>query len=38
MDLVSRGVRPAIVLESRAADKAYLKNRGIEELVKAAVR
>ena len=38
MDLVSRGARPAIVLESRAADKAYLKNRGIEELVKAAVR
>ena len=34
MDLVSRGVRPALVLENRAADKAYLKNRGIEELVK----
>jgi hypothetical protein len=38
MDLVSLGVRPAIVLESRAGDKAYLKTRGIEELVKAALR
>ena len=38
MDLVSRGTRPAIVLESRVGDKAYLKNRGIEELVKAVVR
>ncbi len=38
MDLVSRGTRPAIVLESRVGDKAYFKNRGIEELVKAAVR
>jgi hypothetical protein len=38
MDLVSRGVRPAIVLESRAGDKAYLKSRGIEELIEAAVR
>jgi endo-1,4-beta-mannosidase len=38
MDLVSGGVRPAIVLESRAGDKAYLKSRGIEELIEAAVR
>jgi hypothetical protein len=38
MDLVSRGVRPAIVLESRAGDKAYLKGRGIEERMEAAVR
>ncbi len=38
MDLVSRGTRPAIVLESRSGDKAYLTHRGIEELVKAAVR
>jgi hypothetical protein len=38
MDLVSRGVRPAIVLESRVENKAYLKNRGIQELVKAATR
>jgi hypothetical protein len=27
---------PAIVLESRAADTAYLKTRGIEELVASA--
>jgi hypothetical protein len=38
MDLVSRGVRAAIVLESRAGDKAYLNSRGIEELIEAAVR
>jgi hypothetical protein len=38
MDLVSRGRRPAIVLESRAGDKAYLKSRGIEELIEAAAR
>ena len=38
MDLIARGVRPAIVLESRSGDKAYLKDRGIEELVKATVR
>jgi hypothetical protein len=38
MDLVSRGVRAAIVLESRAGDKAYLTSRGIEELIEAAVR
>jgi endo-1,4-beta-mannosidase len=37
MDLVSRGTRPAMVLASRVEDKAYLKDRGIEELVKAAV-
>jgi hypothetical protein len=34
----SHGVRAAIVLESRAGDTAYLKARGIEELIKAAVR
>ena len=38
MDLVSRGVPPAIVLQSRAGDKAYLKSRGIEELIEAAAR
>jgi len=38
MDLVSRGTRPAIVLASRVGDKVYLKNRGIEELVKTEVR
>jgi hypothetical protein len=38
MDLVSRGTRPAIVLESRSGDKAYLKDREIEELVKGAAR
>jgi len=38
MDLVSRRVRPAIVQESRAGDKAYLKSRGIEELIEAALR
>jgi hypothetical protein len=38
MDLVSRGRRPAIVLQSRAGDKAYLKSRGIEELIQAAAR
>jgi hypothetical protein len=38
MDLVSRGVRADIVLESRAGDKAYLTSRGIEELIEAAVR
>jgi hypothetical protein len=38
MDAVSRGLRPAIVLESRSGDKTYLKDRGIEELIKAAVR
>jgi hypothetical protein len=38
MDLVGRGRRPAIVLESRAGDKSYLKSRGIEELIEAAPR
>jgi hypothetical protein len=37
-DLVSRGVPPPIVLESRAGDKPYLKSRGMEELIEAAVR
>jgi hypothetical protein len=31
-------VRAAMVLESRAGDTAYLKTRGIEELIEAAVR
>lgn len=34
MDLVNRGVRPSIVLESRSGDEDYLKRRGIENLVK----
>ena len=38
MDLVGRGRRPAIVLESRAGDKSYLMSRGIEELIEAAAR
>jgi len=33
MNLVARGNTPAIVLESRARDKEYLRARGIEELV-----
>jgi hypothetical protein len=33
MKLIERGVRPAIVLESRAKDTDYLKARGIIELV-----
>jgi len=33
MDLVARGRRPVIVLESRAQDDAYLKARGISELI-----
>jgi hypothetical protein len=33
MKLIERGVRPAIVLESRAKDAEYLKARGIVELV-----
>src|ERR1700737_4984207 len=37
VDLVGREVQPAIVLESRAGDKAHLKSRGIEELMEAAV-
>jgi hypothetical protein len=31
VNLVSRGVRPAIVPECRAGDKAYLKSRRIED-------
>lgn len=38
MDLVARGVRPAIVLRSRAHDETYLERRGIEELVEAKTR
>jgi hypothetical protein len=34
MKLIERGVSPAIVLESRAKDAAYLRTRGIEELVR----
>jgi hypothetical protein len=33
MTLVTQGKRPAIVLESRAQDEAYLKARGINELI-----
>jgi hypothetical protein len=33
MDLVERGQNPAIVLESRAKDEAYLKARGITTLL-----
>jgi hypothetical protein len=33
MKLIERGVRPAIVLESRAKDAEYLRARGIVELV-----
>jgi len=33
MNLVARGNTPAIVLESHARDKEYLRARGIEELV-----
>jgi endo-1,4-beta-mannosidase len=35
MDLLSRGVRPAIVLQSRARDETYLKRREIRDLVEA---
>ena len=34
MDLVALGVRPAIVLESRLGDAAYLAARGIKEFVR----
>ncbi|HXW54825.1 MAG TPA: cellulase family glycosylhydrolase [Candidatus Cybelea sp.] len=34
MELVGRGTRPAIILESRVADESYLKSRGIRNLVK----
>ena len=33
MDLVAQGKRPAIVLESHDQDEAYLKARGIKELI-----
>lgn len=33
MQLTAKGVRPAIVLESRAGDAEYLKARGIAEIV-----
>ena len=32
MELLAQGERPAVVLESRMDDKAYLKARGITEL------
>lgn len=34
MKLIQQGLRPAIVLESRAKDESYLKARGITELVR----
>jgi hypothetical protein len=34
MDLVAQGVRPAVVLESRLNDAAYLRARGITEFVR----
>jgi endo-1,4-beta-mannosidase len=34
MNLVTRGVAPAIVLESRAHDEDYLKARGITDLIR----
>jgi len=34
MKLIERGIVPAIVLESRAQDTAYLKQRGITQLVR----
>lgn len=34
MDLIAQGVRPAVVLESRLKDAAYLEARGIRELVR----
>lgn len=33
LELVKDGVNPAIVLQSHAADAAYLNSRGITELV-----
>jgi hypothetical protein len=33
MNLINRGVSPAIVLESRATDADYLRARGISELL-----
>lgn len=33
MELLNQGKRPAVVLESRAKDEAYLRQRGIRELV-----
>jgi endo-1,4-beta-mannosidase len=37
MDLVAKGVRPAVVLKSRLDDAAYLKERGITEFVEVKV-
>jgi endo-1,4-beta-mannosidase len=34
MELVAQGVRPAIILESRAGDEPYLEARGIRDMVK----
>ena len=34
MDLIAKGVRPAIVLEGRLQDAAYLEARGIKELLR----
>jgi hypothetical protein len=34
MRWIERGTRPAIVLESRAADREYLRSRGISELIR----
>jgi hypothetical protein len=33
MKLIDRGIIPAIVLESRSTDEAYLKQRGITNLI-----
>jgi hypothetical protein len=33
MKLLDRGITPALVLESRIHDEAYLKARGITDLV-----
>jgi hypothetical protein len=34
MKLISEGVRPSIVLESRVADNLYLEVRGIDEIIR----
>jgi hypothetical protein len=36
MNLIERGLRPAIVLESRVHDTAYFHGRGIVELIPSA--
>lgn len=33
MNLLERGKKPCIVLESRAKDEDYLRSRGIKELI-----